>query len=200
MSNSYDVIVIGAGANGLFAGAYMAKAGQKVLVLESRSWFGGGVSTREIVAPGFRHDLHSATHIVIQGNPVIRNDELQLISKFGLEYIYPAGVFSTIFDDQTSIVTYADLDKTCQSIAKISPRDADAYRRFVEKGRETLPLIASSLYVPPAPQGAFWALLDQSPQGRELMRIMQCSLLGVWSRTRSEPTPQASCSARLISP
>ena len=94
-SMSYDVVVIGAGANGLFAGAYMAKAGQKVLVLESRAWFGGGVSTAEVVAPGFRHDLHSATHIVIQGNPVIRNDELQLISKFGLKYIYPDGVFST---------------------------------------------------------------------------------------------------------
>ena len=176
---SYDVIVIGAGANGLFAGAYMAKAGQKVLVLESRGSFGGGVSTAEVVAPGFRHDLHSATHIVIQGNPVIRNDELQLISKFGLKYIYPDGVFSTIFDDQTSIVTYADLDRTCQSIAKISSRDAEAYRRFVEKGRETLPLLVSGLYVPPVPQGAFWALLDQSPQGRELMRIMQCSMLDI---------------------
>ena len=177
MTATYDVVVIGSGANGLIAGAYMARAGQKVLVLERNAWFGGGVSTREVVAPGFRHDLHSATHIIIQANPLIRNDELGLISKFGLKYIYPEGVFSTIFDDQTSIVSYADVDKTCQSIAKISPRGAEAYRRFVEKGKETLPLIATSLFVPPAPQGSFWALLDQSPRGRELMRIMQSSML-----------------------
>jgi phytoene dehydrogenase-like protein len=174
---AYDVIVIGAGANGLIAAAYMAKAGKKVLVLERSAWFGGGVATREVVSPGFRHDIHSATHIVIQGNPLIRNDELGLISKFGLKYIYPEGIFSTIFDDHTSIVSYSNLDKTCQSIAAISPRDADAYRRFTTKGLETLPLITSSLYVPPAPQGAFWALLDQSAQGRDLMRIMQCSML-----------------------
>ena len=72
----YDVIAVGAGANGLIAAAYMAKAGKKVLVLERSAWFGGGVATREAVSPGFRHDIHSATHIVIQGNPLIRNDEM----------------------------------------------------------------------------------------------------------------------------
>ncbi|MGB7043182.1 MAG: FAD-dependent oxidoreductase [Xanthobacteraceae bacterium] len=81
----YDVIAVGAGANGLIAAAYMAKAGKKVLVLERGAWFGGGVATHEAVSPGFRHDIHSATHIVIQGNPLIRNDELGLISKFGLK-------------------------------------------------------------------------------------------------------------------
>ena len=162
MANTYDIVVIGSGANGLTAAAYMAKAGQKVLVLERNAWFGGGVATREVVAPGFRHDLHSATHIIIQANPLIRNDELGLISKFGLKYIYPEGVFSTIFDDQTSIVSYADVDKTCQSIAKVSQRDADAYRRFAAKSQETLPLIAAGMFVPPVPQGSFWALLDQT--------------------------------------
>jgi phytoene dehydrogenase-like protein len=179
MADTYDIVVIGSGANGLTAAAYMAKAGHKVLVLERSAWFGGGVATREVVAPGFRHDLHSATHIIIQANPLIRNDELGLISKFGLKYIYPEGVFSTIFDDQTSIVSYADIDRTCQSIAKISPHDADAYRRFAAKSQETLPLIAAGMFVPPVPQGSFWALLDQSPQGRELMRIMQSSMLDI---------------------
>ena len=177
MADTYDVIVIGSGANGLTSGAYMAKAGEKVLVLERNPWFGGGVVTREIVSPGFFHCQHSATHIIIQANPLIRNDELGLISKFGLKYIYPEGIFSTIFDDQTSIISYADLDKTCESIAKISPRDAEAYRRFTAEGLKMLPMLTSSLYVPPTPQGAFMSLLDQSSQGRDLMRIMQCSML-----------------------
>ena len=60
MADTYDVIVIGSGANGLTSGAYMAKAGEKVLVLERNPWFGGGVVTREIVSPGFFHCQHSA--------------------------------------------------------------------------------------------------------------------------------------------
>ncbi len=179
MSSSYDVIAIGSGHNGLIAAAYLAKAGKKVLVLEKNDWFGGGVVTSELVAPGFRHDWHSATHIVIQANPLIRNDELGLISKYGLKYIYPEAVFSTIFDDQTSIVSYTDLDRTCASIAKISPRDAEAYRKFAAKSAQLLPLIVSGMFVPPPSQGPFWALLDQSPEGRDLMRNMQMSMLDI---------------------
>ena len=55
MSNSYDAIVIGAGHNGLTAAAYLAKAGQRVLVLERRETLGGTVSTDE-PWPGYRVD------------------------------------------------------------------------------------------------------------------------------------------------
>jgi phytoene dehydrogenase-like protein len=176
---SYDIVCIGSGHNGLIASAYLARAGKKVLVLERNEYFGGGVATREIVAPGFRHDLHSATHIVIQANPLIRNDELGLVAKHGLKYVYPESVFSTIFDDHTAIVSYTDLDKTCASIAAISPRDAEAYRAFAAESASILPIIVQGMFVPPPPQGAFWALLDQSPQGRKVMRAMQMSMLDI---------------------
>ena len=179
MPTAADIVVVGSGHNGLIAAAYLAKAGQKVLVLERNEWFGGGAVTREIVAPGFRHDLHSATHIVIQANPLIRNDELGLLSKYGLDYVYPDAIFSTIFDDDTSLVTYRDLDRTCQSIARLSPRDAEAYRRFAEQSKQLLPLMVQGMFVPPLPQGPFWALLDQSPQGRGLMQAMQKSMLDI---------------------
>lgn len=179
MAVSYDVVVVGSGHNGLIAAAYLAKAGNKVLVLERNAHLGGGVVTSELVAPGFRHDWHSATHIVIQANPIIRNDELGLMSRFGLEYVYPDAIFSTIFDDGSSIITYADLDRTCESIALISPEDAEAYRAFAEQSAALLPLMVSGMFVPPPPQGAFWALLDQSPEGRELMQTMQKSMLDI---------------------
>ncbi len=80
MSNDYDIVVIGSGHNGLIAAAYLAEAGEKVPALERNAWFGGGVATEKFVAPGFRHDLHSATHIMIQANPIILNDEFGLLA------------------------------------------------------------------------------------------------------------------------
>jgi len=72
----HDVIVVGGGHNGLTAAAYLAKAGLDVLVLEAKDYVGGGVITKEATLPGFHHDLHAIAHIFIQGNPLIRNDEL----------------------------------------------------------------------------------------------------------------------------
>lgn len=51
MSN-YDIVIIGAGHNGLACAAYLAKAGRKVLVLEANDQVGGLAATREF-APGF---------------------------------------------------------------------------------------------------------------------------------------------------
>ena len=48
MSASYDTIVIGAGHNGLVTGAYLARAGHRVLVLEQRDVVGGAASTEEV--------------------------------------------------------------------------------------------------------------------------------------------------------
>lgn len=179
MANEYDVIVVGSGHNGLTTAAYLAKAGQKVLILERNNWFGGGVVTQEILEPGFKFDVHSSLHVNIQANPLILNDELKLLSKHGLKYLYPDAVYSTIFDDQTSLITYKDVDRTCQSIAKISPRDAEAYRRFAEMSMKVVPLVTQSLFVPSPPQGQFFALLDQSPEGQEIFRALMQSKLDI---------------------
>ena len=111
MSDQYDVVAIGSGHNGLVAAAYMAKAGKKVLVLERNDWIGGGVVTRELTLPGFKHDQHSMAHIFIQANPLITNDELGLQSKYGLEYIHPEIPMISVFPDGQTLAIHTDREK-----------------------------------------------------------------------------------------
>ena len=177
--SQYDIVVMGGGHNGLTAAAYMAKAGKKVLVLERKPHFGGGVSTRELIQPGFWHDEHSNVHIMIQGNPMLREDELGLLGRFGLEYIYPELPHASVWEDGTVVRSWKDLDRTCEEIASFSPRDAEAYRKFARASMEALPMFMSGLYAPPFPMGAFVAMMDQSDEGRFLLDVMSRSALDV---------------------
>jgi phytoene dehydrogenase-like protein len=175
MGTSYDIVVAGGGHNSLVASAYLAAAGLKVLVLERNSWLGGGAVTREITLPGFRHDLHSAGHLLIQANPLIRNDELGLLARHGLKYIYPEIAIASIFDDGSTVLTYHDLDKTCEATAAISPGDAERFRRHAQEALELMPLFVSGMFAPPAPFGSLLSVLEQSRQGRELIGVMNRS-------------------------
>lgn len=175
-----DIVVMGGGHNGLTAAAYMAKAGKKVLVLERKPYYGGGVSTRELIRPGYWHDEHSNVHIMIQGNPLLRQDELGLLGKFGLEYIYPDLVHVSIWEDGTVIRSYKDLDRTCEELARVtSEKDAEAYRKFVKMSQTALPMLMSGMYAPPFPLGAFVAMMDQSDEGRFLLDLMQRTALDI---------------------
>jgi phytoene dehydrogenase-like protein len=170
-----DIVAVGSGHNGLVAAAYLATAGRKVLVLERNAWFGGGVVSRELTLPGFRHDQHSMSHIFIQANPLLKNDELRLKSRYGLEYIFPEVPMMSVFEDGSTLKLYRDREKSVAEIAKFSKRDAEAFRRVSLQAAAWLPMIASSLYVPPAPVGATHAMFDQSREGRELWRVIQMS-------------------------
>jgi phytoene dehydrogenase-like protein len=173
--NQSDIVAIGSGHNGLVAAAYLAAAGKKVVVLERNAWFGGGVVTRELTQPGFRHDQHSMSHIFIQANPLLKNDDLKLKAKYGLEYIVPDSPMMAMFEDGATLKLYRDPERTRAEIARFSQKDADAFMNMSKQAAAWLPMVTSVLYSPPAPEGASHAMLDQSREGRELWRIMQMS-------------------------
>ncbi len=183
MAKTYDVVAIGAGHNGLVAAAYLAAAGKRVLVLERNAWLGGGVVTRELTVPGFRHDQHSMAHIFIQGNPLLKNDELRLKSRYGLRYVVPDIPLQSIFEDGATLALYRDRERTRAEIAKFSRRDAEAYVRLASAAAQWMPMIASTLYAAPAPMGATTALMDQSREGRALWRTTQMSTHDLLSST-----------------
>ena len=53
MEDKYDIIIVGAGHNGLVAAAYLARSGRRVLALERRSQLGGAAATEELF-PGYK--------------------------------------------------------------------------------------------------------------------------------------------------
>jgi len=173
MSTIYDIVAMGAGHNGLTAAAYLAKAGKKVLVLERKPYPGGGVSTQQLNTPGYWHDEHSSVHIMIQGNPMLRQDELGLIGKFGLNYHYSPVPHATIFPDQSVLYTYKDLDKTCENFATVSAEDAETYREFSKMSMKILQLFMPGLYAPPPPLADLVAMLDKSEEGQLMLDYMQ---------------------------
>ena len=174
-----DVVVMGAGHNGLVAACYLAKAGKKVLVLERQAWLCSDAATREINTPGYRHDLHSSVHIMIQGNPMISEDELGLIGRHGLDYQYSDVPYASIFPGNETLITYKDLDAACAQIARFDEQDAETYRFFAERAMRMLPMFLSGLYAPPLPYGPFMAMMDSSDEGREVMEAMHRSTLDI---------------------
>lgn len=131
MSKNYDAAVIGGGHNGLTCACYLAKAGLKAIVLERRHVVGGAVCTEDDLIPGYKIDTGSSAHIMIHLTPVVKDLELE---KFGLAYIdCDPFAFAPLADGEGAIYFWKDVDKTCESIARVSPEDAERYKKFVSE-------------------------------------------------------------------
>ncbi len=117
--SDYDVIIAGGGHNALIAAAVLVKNGLKVLVAERNDWVGGGVITRDVTLPGFKHDLFGSSHVWIHLNPDFK-DLLPEFEKHGLKYIWSEDHITghpNKYEGQ-GIMVYKDGDKTCDTIAE----------------------------------------------------------------------------------
>src|SRR2546421_4912607 len=122
-----DIIIIGAGHNGLVTAYYLAKAGFKPLVLERREIIGGACVTEEF-HPGFLcSTLAASTGPLLP--QIVRDLQLE---RHGVEFISPAvRVFSPSVDGPSTTI-YDDERRTADELAAVSIKDAKNYPDFVK--------------------------------------------------------------------
>lgn len=122
---TYDVVIVGAGHNGLVAAAYLARAGLRVLVLERRHLVGGACVTEEIW-PSYR--VSTAAYLCGLLQPKIIAD-LEL-ERFGYEILPKDPAFFSPFPDRRHLFVWRDDRRTAEEISRFSPRDARRYPEY----------------------------------------------------------------------
>ena len=116
----YDVVIIGAGHNGLTCACYLAAAGLKVRIVERRSVVGGAAVTEEFF-PGFRNSTASYTVSLL--NPKVIRD-LRL-AEHGLRIVERPFSNFVPLPDGRSLQFGGNPDATQAEVARFSPRDAE---------------------------------------------------------------------------
>ena len=144
MKSEYDVIVVGAGHNGLVSAAYLAKAGLTVAVFEKRPIVGGAAITEEIWK-GFKISRLSYAYSLF--DPQIVRD-LQL-EKHGLRIVSTDPDLFVPFPERKHIFIWEDAKKTAQGFEQFSSKDAKSYPKYLEFWKGISELLGPMMLSPP---------------------------------------------------
>jgi phytoene dehydrogenase-like protein len=184
MAATPGVIIIGGGHNGLVTAFYLAKAGFKPLVLERRAQVGGAAITDEF-HPGFRCSTlaHSAGPI---RPDIVRDMQLE---KRGLKFITPETSVTALSPDGRALSLYQDTNKSAQSIAAFSQKDAAKYPEFAKSLGKIGKVIAEVLATTPPDidhpgSGDLWNMLKtgralRNLGKRDLYRVLRWGPMAV---------------------
>ncbi len=127
--SSYDAVVIGGGHNGLVCGAYLAKAGRRVAILEACERVGGATDTSSPwpELPDCRVSTYS--YVVSLMSPAVVAD-LELV-RHGYRLVPQGPDCQLLADGEALVIDADDPAATHASIARFSKRDADRHLEYV---------------------------------------------------------------------
>ena len=182
-----DVLIIGAGHNGLVCASYLAEAGLSVRVVERREIVGGAAVTEEFY-PGFRNSTASYTVSLL--NPKVIAD-LDLYAN-GLKVVerdisnfWPLG---TKEGDYLKLTF--DQARNREEFARLSPKDADALPAYYDAIDEAADVLRSMvLEIPPNLGGGLadiWRALQTGMKMRALKTKGQKLVLDLFTKSAAE--------------
>lgn len=158
--SDYDIIIVGGGINGLATGAYLQKAGFEVAIFERRDESGTFCATEEVLMPGVKLNLHASQLLPHWGPPYV---DLEL-EKFGLELLKPPGsnygYFYPFLDGNAVLFSRRDARETYEAWKRISPKDAETYRKVVNYFGPFLPELMQASHYTKATDEGFLASLE----------------------------------------
>jgi phytoene dehydrogenase-like protein len=120
----FDVVIVGAGPNGLTAAARLARSGLSVAVFEAAQEPGGGCRSEALTLPGFVHDVCAAVHPMGALSPAFA--ELDL-ARTGLEWIWPEVPLAHPLNHEAAVLLRS-LDATAEGLGE----DAASWREIFE--------------------------------------------------------------------
>jgi phytoene dehydrogenase-like protein len=168
-NEAFDGIIIGSGHHGLILGSYLAKQGLRMLLLERRLLYGGGLGTQEVTLPGFYHQLHSVNHFNVTETPWFRDLELEST----VRYVTPRYDFAQPHSDNSALVFSRDVDEMCASIGRFSQKDAQTYRAWNRRADKiSRQIFWPERYSEPLPEAERQELLSRSELGRDFLEII----------------------------
>src|SRR5579863_9029841 len=126
-AKTWDVIVVGAGHNGLACAAYLAKAGKSVLVIESRARVGGACTIEEPF-PGVR--MSPCAYLAGLLHPMVV-EELELPRR-GFEWTPAVNGLFVPFLDGSSVQLWDD-DARCEAeVRRLAPNDVNGFNAMCD--------------------------------------------------------------------
>lgn len=141
-----NIVIIGAGHNGLVCACYLAAAGARVTMLERRAVVGGAAVT-EAFHPGFRNSVASYTvsllHPRIISDLRLHAHGLRILSRRVNNYLP--------LPDGDAFTAWPDADRLKLEVGRFSSRDAAALTRYSELLGSIVPVVKDiMLMTPPA--------------------------------------------------
>ncbi len=148
-SPEYDGVVVGAGPNGLMSAITLARAGQRVLLVEAAATIGGGLRSAALTEPGYVHDVCSTVQALAMASPAFLDVGLAGI---GVEWCHPEIPFAHPLDDGRAAIAHADVTTTASAF---TGRDRARYeglmQPLVDHAAGLVATFLAPLAVPAAP-------------------------------------------------